>query len=147
MSRLKKEIGLNAETTKCRHRADGEICLLTFPSIRRFYDGRPCLYQHRDYDPAERSRNLIPKNPANYTSHNRTSGAVSVEPNHVFSEDFNQVNLGMPFAYNECMRILLFSGKGGVGKTSLAAATGMRLADLGYRTLVLSIDAAHILAH
>jgi arsenite-transporting ATPase len=55
-------------------------------------------------------------------------------------------NLGMPFAYNECMRILLFSGKGGVGKTSLAAATGMRLADLGYRTLVMSIDAAHSLA-
>src|SRR5215468_2659354 len=44
------------------------------------------------------------------------------------------------------MRILLFSGKGGVGKTSLAAATGMRLADLGYRTLVMSIDPAHSLA-
>ena len=52
----------------------------------------------------------------------------------------------MPFAYNECMRILLFSGKGGVGKTSLAAATGMRLANLGYRTLVMSIDPAHSLA-
>src|SRR6266404_5668364 len=36
----------------------------------------------------------------------------------------------MPFAYNECMRILLFSGKGGVGKTSIAAATGLRLAEL-----------------
>jgi len=44
------------------------------------------------------------------------------------------------------MRILLFSGKGGVGKTSLAAAAGMRLADLGYRTLVMSIDPAHSLA-
>jgi arsenite-transporting ATPase len=44
------------------------------------------------------------------------------------------------------MRILLFSGKGGVGKTSLAAATGVRLADLGYRTLVMSIDPAHSLA-
>src|SRR6516225_9309199 len=43
------------------------------------------------------------------------------------------------------MRILLFSGKGGVGKTSLAAATGMRLAELGYRTLVMSIDPAHSL--
>jgi len=38
------------------------------------------------------------------------------------------------------MRILLFSGKRGVGKTSLAAATGLRLAELGYRTLVMSID-------
>jgi arsenite-transporting ATPase len=44
------------------------------------------------------------------------------------------------------MRILLFSGKGGVGKTSLAAATGVRLAELGHRTLVMSIDPAHSLA-
>ena len=43
------------------------------------------------------------------------------------------------------MRILLYSGKGGVGKTSLAAATGLRLAQLGYRTLVMSIDPAHSL--
>ena len=41
---------------------------------------------------------------------------------------------------------MLFSGKGGVGKTSLAAATGLRLAELGYRTLVMSIDPAHSLA-
>jgi len=40
----------------------------------------------------------------------------------------------------------LFSGKGGVGKTSLAAATGVRLAELGHRTLVMSIDPAHSLA-
>jgi arsenite-transporting ATPase len=44
------------------------------------------------------------------------------------------------------MRILLFSGKGGVGKTSLAAATGVRLAELGHRTLVMSVDPAHSLA-
>lgn len=43
------------------------------------------------------------------------------------------------------MRILLFSGKGGVGKTSLAAATGLKLAQLGYRTLVMSVDPAHSL--
>jgi arsenite/tail-anchored protein-transporting ATPase len=43
------------------------------------------------------------------------------------------------------MRILLFSGKGGVGKTSLAAATGVRLAELNHRTLVMSIDPAHSL--
>ena len=43
------------------------------------------------------------------------------------------------------MRILLFSGKGGVGKTSLAAATGIRLAQLGYKTLVMSVDPAHSL--
>lgn len=43
------------------------------------------------------------------------------------------------------MRILLFSGKGGVGKTSLAAATGLKLAKLGHRTLVMSVDPAHSL--
>ncbi len=43
------------------------------------------------------------------------------------------------------MRILLFSGKGGVGKTSLAAATGIQLAHRGYRTLVMSVDPAHSL--
>lgn len=43
------------------------------------------------------------------------------------------------------MRILLFTGKGGVGKTSVSAATALRLADLGYRTIVLSTDAAHSL--
>ena len=48
--------------------------------------------------------------------------------------------------YNVAMRILLFSGKGGVGKTSLAAATGLKLAQLRYRTLVMSIDPAHSLA-
>jgi arsenite-transporting ATPase len=44
------------------------------------------------------------------------------------------------------VRILLFTGKGGVGKTSLAAATGVRLAQLGYSTLVMSVDPAHSLA-
>ncbi len=44
------------------------------------------------------------------------------------------------------MRILLFSGKGGVGKTSLAAATGLHLSRLGHRTLVMSVDPAHSLA-
>jgi arsenite/tail-anchored protein-transporting ATPase len=44
------------------------------------------------------------------------------------------------------MRILLFSGKGGVGKTSLAAAAGLQLSRLGHRTLVMSVDPAHSLA-
>lgn len=40
----------------------------------------------------------------------------------------------------------MLTGKGGVGKTSIAAATGVKLAELNYRTLVLSIDPAHSLA-
>ncbi|MBT3267908.1 ArsA family ATPase [Candidatus Poribacteria bacterium] len=44
------------------------------------------------------------------------------------------------------MRIILYTGKGGVGKTSVTAATGLRLAALGHRTLVMSIDPAHSLA-
>ncbi len=44
------------------------------------------------------------------------------------------------------MRILTFTGKGGVGKTSVSAATSVRLSQLGYRTLVLSTDPAHSLS-
>ena len=44
------------------------------------------------------------------------------------------------------MRILLFTGKGGVGKTTVAAATGLTLAARGLKTLVMSVDAAHSLA-
>jgi arsenite/tail-anchored protein-transporting ATPase len=43
------------------------------------------------------------------------------------------------------MRILLYTGKGGVGKTSVSAATAVRCAALGYRTAVLSTDPAHSL--
>ncbi|MFQ5879726.1 MAG: ArsA family ATPase [Dehalococcoidia bacterium] len=43
-------------------------------------------------------------------------------------------------------RIILFLGKGGVGKTTAAAATALRAAQRGYRTVVLSTDAAHSLA-
>ena len=42
-------------------------------------------------------------------------------------------------------RIVLFTGKGGVGKTTVAAATALRAASLGHRTLVLSTDPAHSL--
>lgn len=44
------------------------------------------------------------------------------------------------------MRIILYLGKGGVGKTTTAAASAIRCADLGYRTLVVSTDIAHSLA-
>jgi arsenite-transporting ATPase len=43
-------------------------------------------------------------------------------------------------------RVLLFTGKGGVGKTTVAAATALVCADLGLRTIVLSTDPAHSLA-
>jgi arsenite/tail-anchored protein-transporting ATPase len=44
------------------------------------------------------------------------------------------------------MRIILYTGKGGVGKTTVAAATAARCAALGHRTIVLSTDLAHSLA-
>ena len=44
------------------------------------------------------------------------------------------------------MRILLYLGKGGVGKTTTAAATALRCAQMGSRTLVVSTDIAHSLA-
>ncbi|MBO0688502.1 MAG: ArsA family ATPase [Candidatus Dormibacteraeota bacterium] len=43
------------------------------------------------------------------------------------------------------MRVILFTGKGGVGKTSVAAATAQRCARQGERTIVLSTDPAHSL--
>jgi len=43
-------------------------------------------------------------------------------------------------------RIILYTGKGGVGKTTVAAATALRAAELGYRTVVMSTDSAHSLA-
>jgi arsenite-transporting ATPase len=44
------------------------------------------------------------------------------------------------------LRTILYTGKGGVGKTSVAAATGRRCAASGKRTIVISTDPAHSLA-
>jgi arsenite-transporting ATPase len=43
------------------------------------------------------------------------------------------------------MRLIIYTGKGGVGKTSTSAATAYRLSKLGYRTLLMSTDSAHSL--
>lgn len=43
------------------------------------------------------------------------------------------------------MRIVLFAGKGGVGKTSIAAASGVACAKKGLKTLIMSLDTAHSL--
>ena len=44
------------------------------------------------------------------------------------------------------MRIILFTGKGGVGKTTVASATALRIAASGAKTLIMSTDPAHSLA-
>lgn len=44
-------------------------------------------------------------------------------------------------------RVLFFGGKGGVGKTTLAAATALSQADAGRRVLLVSTDPAHNLGH
>ncbi|MBP7176842.1 MAG: ArsA family ATPase [Thermoclostridium sp.] len=43
------------------------------------------------------------------------------------------------------MRILLYTGKGGVGKTSISAATAIKLASEGKRVMIMSTDQAHSL--
>ncbi|KNY29820.1 ArsA family ATPase [Pseudobacteroides cellulosolvens] len=43
------------------------------------------------------------------------------------------------------MRIIVYTGKGGVGKTSIAAATALKSARRGLKTLIISTDAAHSL--
>jgi arsenite-transporting ATPase len=43
------------------------------------------------------------------------------------------------------MRVILYTGKGGVGKTTISAATAARCAERGLKTLVMSTDAAHSL--
>ncbi|NCC36698.1 MAG: ArsA family ATPase, partial [Chloroflexia bacterium] len=43
-------------------------------------------------------------------------------------------------------RVIIYSGKGGTGKTTISAATATLLARTGRRTLVLSSDPAHSLA-
>ncbi len=48
--------------------------------------------------------------------------------------------------YPNAPRIILMAGKGGVGKTTISAATGLACAQRGKRTLIISLDAAHSLA-
>ncbi|UCE90741.1 MAG: ArsA family ATPase [Methanobacteriota archaeon] len=43
-------------------------------------------------------------------------------------------------------RVIIYTGKGGVGKTSIAAATAIRSAEMGHRTVVISTDSAHSLS-
>jgi arsenite-transporting ATPase len=43
------------------------------------------------------------------------------------------------------MRIIVHTGKGGVGKTSISAATALRCAEMGMKTIVISTDTAHSL--
>ncbi|HVO78313.1 MAG TPA: ArsA family ATPase [Methanomassiliicoccales archaeon] len=44
------------------------------------------------------------------------------------------------------IRVIIYTGKGGVGKTSVAAATALRCAAMGYKTIAISTDQAHSLA-
>ena len=44
------------------------------------------------------------------------------------------------------MRIIFFAGKGGTGKTSVASATGIKSAEAGHRTVIMSLDVAHSLS-
>jgi len=53
---------------------------------------------------------------------------------------------GAPDNVDRMARVVVYSGKGGVGKTSIAAATALLAAERGLRTIVMSTDMAHSLA-
>jgi arsenite/tail-anchored protein-transporting ATPase len=57
----------------------------------------------------------------------------------------SQATIVTPTYDQAVTRIIVYTGKGGVGKTSVAAATALLAAERGYRTIVLSTDAAHSL--
>ncbi|GIU70837.1 MAG: arsenic-transporting ATPase [Candidatus Nitrosocaldaceae archaeon] len=44
------------------------------------------------------------------------------------------------------MRLILYTGKGGTGKTVTSCATALKCSELGYKTLLLSVDPAHTLS-
>ena len=66
--------------------------------------------------------------------------AIWLSVNHV------AINLLSQYKQNNNMRIILFTGKGGVGKTTSAAATAIKAAKEGIKTLVISTDPAHSLS-
>ncbi|MBE0516241.1 MAG: TRC40/GET3/ArsA family transport-energizing ATPase [Methanophagales archaeon] len=44
------------------------------------------------------------------------------------------------------MRIIFYTGKGGSGKSVISSATGLKLSDMGYETLLISSDPAHTIS-
>ncbi len=52
----------------------------------------------------------------------------------------------MSICMDRRVRIIFFAGKGGVGKTTVSSATGIKSASLGYRTIIISLDIAHSLS-
>jgi len=47
---------------------------------------------------------------------------------------------------SQAVRIIFFAGKGGVGKTSVASASGIKAAETGHKTVIMSLDVAHSLS-
>ena len=92
-----------------------------------------------------RPRGVFPP-PVPSVSHsiaNATHSVPSDRPPPTFS-DLNR--FGAPLLSDAVTEYVLYGGKGGVGKTTCAAATGLKLARAGRETLVVSTDPAHSLA-
>ena len=60
------------------------------------------------------------------------------------TNNFSRVSYSLT-PYDGDMRLIIYTGKGGVGKTSTSAATAYRLSKRGYRTILMSSDSAHSL--
>lgn len=67
-------------------------------------------------------------------------------PSPIIAKNSHNADGGIRVGQGDIVRIILYTGKGGVGKTSVAAATALRCAALGHKTIVISTDPAHSLA-
>jgi arsenite-transporting ATPase len=112
--------------------------ILAFPELAQEPRGVPVL--------RAAAKSLAPWQPPDAAAQplqSRVRGALSVPPDQELPPKGGSYKKGIPVA-SAFRRILLFGGKGGVGKSTCAAATALQLAETS-RVLLLSTDPAHSL--
>ena len=64
----------------------------------------------------------------------------------IFQQSRNDRYMALTGLKEDALKLILFGGKGGVGKTTCASSAGLYLAKEGFKTLVISTDPAHSLS-